>query len=42
MKEAKDSGAYIEVTVRNDALASGETSLRSTLNAGMKSADLIL
>ena len=35
MKEAKDSGAYIEVTVRNDALASGETSLRSTLNAGL-------
>lgn len=27
MKEAEDSGAYIEVMVRNDILASGETSL---------------
>lgn len=42
VKEAEDSGAYIEVMVRNDILASGETSLRSTLNAGLKRVDLIL
>lgn len=42
VKEAEDSGAYIEVMVRNDILASGETSLRSTLNAGLKHVDLIL
>lgn len=42
MKEAKDSGAYKEVMMRNDGLASCGTSLRRTLNAGSKSVDLTL